>query len=184
VLYAFVASSGDPDQCIGRMYGGGLRWELVVRANDRPGTSEVWRAVAPSVLTDVAVTAVREEAASAGSLTVVAFRDVDPAAVGAVATASGSDDTRAGVSLTTTTAHALVWGVGNDWDGAHERAVGARQLMVDEYVEDDWGDSYWLQRREGFVAEPGTQVLLDTASSWTGNRHRWNLAAVEIPAAG
>ncbi|WP_460523996.1 hypothetical protein [Flindersiella endophytica] len=184
VLYAFVASSGDPDQCIARVYGGGLHWRRVAQANDRPGTSEVWRAVAPSALTDVAVTAVREETASAGSLTVVAFRDADPARTGAVAVASGSDDTHAGVSLTTTTAHALVWGVGNDWDGAHSRVVGAGQVMVDEYVEDEWGDSYWLQRRSGFVAMPGTEVRLDTASSWTGNRHRWNFAAVEIPAAG
>lgn len=184
VLYAFVASSGDPEQSISRVYGGGLHWERVAQANSRPGTSEVWRAVAPASLTDVAVTAVREETASVGSLNVVAFRDVDPSRTGAVAVASGSDDTRAGVSLITTTAHALVWGVGNDWDGAHERVVGARQQMVDEYVENDWGDSYWLQRRVGFVPSPGTEVRLDTASSWTGNRHRWNLAAVEIPAAG
>lgn len=183
VLYAFVASSGDPDQQIARVYGGGLTWRLVGRANERPGTSEVWRAVAPAALTDVTVTAVREETASTGALTVVAFRDADPVAVGAVAVASGSDDTRAGVSLTTTSAHAVVWGVGNDWDGAHSRAVGAGQLMGDEYVEDCWGDSYWLQRREAFVPLPGTEVRLDTASGWTGNRHRWNLAAVEIPAA-
>ena len=54
--------------------GGGLNWTLVRRTNVRPGTSEIWQASAPSVLTNVTVTSTLAVVGNNDqSLTVVAF---------------------------------------------------------------------------------------------------------------
>ena len=84
------------------------------------------------------------------------------------------------MSLTTTQPGSLVYGVGNDVDGAIARTLGANQTMMHE-----WGDAaststYWVQNYVGPVSNAGTLVQLnDTAPT----NDRWNFAAVEIVAA-
>src|SRR5919205_1714268 len=54
LLVAFVASDGPSTtgaQTFSTVTGGGLTWRLRQRANPQNGTSELWQAVAPSVLT-------------------------------------------------------------------------------------------------------------------------------------
>src|SRR5439155_3246734 len=78
VLLAFV--TGDyltgPNTTVTGMTGAGLTWQLVVRTNVQPGNSEIWRAFAPSPLTNVSVTATLSQPA-VSSLTIVTFTGAD-----------------------------------------------------------------------------------------------------------
>jgi hypothetical protein len=70
-----------------------------------------------------------------------------------------------------------VYGVGNDWDGAVARTVGASQEIVHQWLDTVVGDTFWVQKRSAPLAAAGTVVQLnDTAPT----SHRWNLAAAEI----
>ncbi|HXI30968.1 MAG TPA: hypothetical protein VNG89_21175, partial [Vicinamibacterales bacterium] len=81
------------------------------------------------------------------------------------------------VSLTTTRAGSLVYGVGNDWNGAVPRTIGDSQTKVHEFVNDATGDTIWVQALTNPVSLGGVQVQLnDTAPT----DHEWNFAAVEI----
>src|SRR5262245_32242108 len=57
VIVAFAASDGprSGEQTL-TVSGAGLPWSLVRRANGQLGTSEIWMAVAPSVLSGISVT--------------------------------------------------------------------------------------------------------------------------------
>src|SRR5207247_6366218 len=80
-------------------------------------------------------------------------------------------------SLTTTQPGSFVIGVGNDWDHATPRSLGANQRMIHQTVDTTTGDTYWVQAIANAVPDAGTPVqLADTAP--TGDR--WNFAAVEI----
>ena len=182
VLLAFVTSdgsSGANSQTFSSVTGGGLSWRLRGRANTQPGTSEIWQAYAPAVLTNVTVTATRSSGSYVGSITVVTFTGADGVVDGATAAASGSSGAPS-VSLATTRSGSWVWGVGNDWDRATARTVGANQTKVDEFLA-SVGDTLWLQRQTSTTPLSGTQVTLnDTAPT----NDRWNLAAIEVlPAA-
>ena len=104
----------------------GSHWSLVRRANARPGTAEVWKATAPGPLANATVTSTLADGTRDQALTVVAF-------IGSVGVGRGREqqrrDRRAGVSLTTIRAGSLIYGVGNDWDGAD--GAHARQRSVD-----------------------------------------------------
>jgi hypothetical protein len=70
----------------------------------------------------------------------------------------------------------MVWGVGNDYDRAFARTVGAGQTKVDEFLSPS-GDTFWVQRRTNPSASAGVVVTInDTAP--TGDRY--NLVAIEI----
>ena len=70
-----------------------------------------------------------------------------------------------------------MYGVGNDWDGAVARTVGASQEIVHQWLDTVVGDTFWVQKRSAPLAAAGTVVQLnDTAPT----SHRWNLAAAEI----
>src|SRR5207245_1203663 len=123
VLVAFVGADGPTSGQTATVTGAGLTWTLVRRTNTRPGTSEIWRAVAPAVLTNVTVTSTLGLiTAYDQSLTVVAFKGAS--GVGASGTASAATGAPT-VTLTTTKARSWVFGVGNDWDRAVARTVGA-----------------------------------------------------------
>src|SRR6185295_14489574 len=103
-------------------------------------------------------------------------------AAGIGATGAGFAPTGApSVSLTTTRAGSLVYGVGNDWNGAVARTLGDSQTKVHEFVNAATGDTFWVQALTNPVPAGGVQVQLnDTAPI----DHEWNFAAVEItPAA-
>ncbi|MGH3377588.1 MAG: galactose oxidase-like domain-containing protein, partial [Actinoallomurus sp.] len=181
LLLAFVSSDGpnsSGSQSIAGVSGGGLTWTLRRRANAQPGTAEIWQAAAPAKLTNATITATRASSGYQGAITVAAFAGADPATSGA--TASGSAASGApSISLTTTRAGSMVWGVGDDWTSATARALGAGQTLVDQFLSPS-GDTFWTQRRTAAAPTAGSSVTIDDTAP-TGDR--WNLAAVEVLAA-
>jgi hypothetical protein len=175
VLLAFAASDGPSSgsQSL-TVSGASLTWTLVKRINAQRGSSEIWRATATSILTNVTVTSTPTVAGYRQSLTVVTFRGAS--GVGASVTASAATGAPT-VSLTTTRANALVYGVGNDWDRAVGRVPGSGQVLVHQWVETVAGDTYWVQARTAPIANAGTVVQVNDTSP---TNDRWNLAAVEI----
>jgi hypothetical protein len=116
-------------------------------------------------------------------MTVVSFSNVDTTGTngsGAIG-ASTSANKAAGAptaSLVTTRANSLVFGVGNDFDGATAHTVGAGQTMVHQVLS-GVGDTYWVQRVTNPVAASGATVTVnDTAPT----AHRYNLTICEIRA--
>jgi len=74
LLVAFLTSDGPSvgTQSFSSLTGGGLTWTRRTAANLRPGTAEIWQAVAPNVLTNATVTATRSSGSYVGAMTVVA----------------------------------------------------------------------------------------------------------------
>jgi hypothetical protein len=181
LLLAFVASDGPAaaaSQSFSGVTGGGLTWVPRVRSNGEAGTAEIWQAVAPTTLSGVVVTATRSSGAYGGSMTVVALSGASTIANGAVGSASAASGAPS-AALTTTQAGSWSWGIGNDWDNATTRTVGANQNKFDEYLA-PVGDTYWVQRQNNPTANVNTPVTInDTAP--TGDRS--DLAIIEIPPA-
>ena len=174
LLLAFVASDGP--QSGGQtaaVTGGGLTWTLVRRVNSQPGSSEIWKAVASGLLTNATVTSTPGIAGFNQSLTVVSFSGTG----GTGASVGASGISAPAVSLTTTKAGSLVYGVGNDWDRAVARTVGDSQSMVHQWVETGVGDTFWVQKRTAPTGAAGSVVQLNDTAPTTD---RWNLVAVEI----
>ena len=92
-------------------------------------------------------------------MSIVSFSNVDTTGVngaGAIG-AIGGQSKPAGAplaTLITTRANSLVFGVGIDYDGAVARTVGAGQSMVAQLLA-SVGDTYWVQRLNGSVADVG-----------------------------
>ena len=174
-LLAFVAADGPTSaaQAV-TVSGAGLTWTLAARANGQAGTSEVWSATATAKLTNVTVSSTETRTGFHQMLSVLALQS--SSGVGAVQTGNAASGAPT-VSLTTTRAGSLVYGVGNDWDNSVGRTVGSGQAMSSQWVDTTAGDTFWLQNRSGAVASVGTVVTInDTAPS----ADRWNLAAVEV----
>jgi chitodextrinase len=178
LLLAFITSDGPAaggTQTFSSVTGAGLTWRLRRRANTQAGTSEIWAANAPAVLSNVKVTATRSSGSYVGAITVVTFTGADQVVDGSAAAGSAATGAPS-VSLTTTRAGAWVWGVGNDWDRAAARTVGPDQTKVDEFLA-SVGDTLWVQRQNSPTPFGGTLVTLnDTAPT----NDRWNMAAVEV----
>jgi hypothetical protein len=177
LLLAFVASDGPTTggQTV-TVTGAGLTWTLVRRTNTQFGTAEIWRALAPAVLTNVTVTSTQSKTTFDQSLTVVAF--IGASGVGTSAGNAASTGA-ASVTLTTTGANSLVYGVGNDWDRAIARTFGSGQSLVRQWVDAAVGDTFWSQRFTDPIAAAGTPVTLSTTAPTSD---RWNFTAVEISA--
>jgi hypothetical protein len=80
------------------------------------------------------------------------------------------------VSLTTTQAGSLIYGVGNDWDRAAARTPGSGQTIVHQFLASG-GDTFWSQNQVNASSGSNVQVVLnDTAPTVD----RWNFASVEI----
>lgn len=175
LLVAFIASDGPASaQTFSSVTGGGLTWTLRKRANTQAGNSEIWTAYATNVVTNITVTATRSKSSYQGMISVVAFQNAS-ATIGATNSASAGSGAPT-VNLTTTGANSVIWGVGNDWDGATARTVGSGQTKVSEALVPA-GDTFWVQNRTAAVPTSGTVVTInDTAPT----NHRWNLAAIEI----
>ncbi|HEY1285351.1 MAG TPA: galactose oxidase-like domain-containing protein [Solirubrobacterales bacterium] len=178
LLVAFISSDGPSaggSQTISKVSGGSLTWRLLRRANAQAGTSEVWVASAGSVVSNAKVTATRGSGSYVGSITVAAFNGADLALDGATSAASASTGAPS-VSLTTTRPGSWVWAVGNDWDRATARTVGAGQTKIDEFLA-SVGDTFWTQSQNLQTPLSGTQVTMNDTAPTTD---RWNLTAVEI----
>jgi Big-like domain-containing protein/fibronectin type III domain protein len=180
VLIAFV-SAGDVSagNVVTGVTGGGLTWTLVRRTNVQRGTSEIWRAFAPSTLASVYVEAQFAQQAPA-SLTVVGFSRVDTSgangagAVGATASASGSSGGPT-ATVVTTRNNSLVFGVGDDPSRSASRSVGQGQTLVHQFANN--GRTLWVQRITNPVALSGTAATINDTSP-TGDRY--NLTVCEI----
>ena len=76
-------------------------------------------------------------------------------------------------------AHGYV-GVGNDYDNAVGRTVGANQTLIHQYLSSS-GDTYWMQRQNAPTTSAGTAVTInDTAP--TGDRYNLSICEVLAPA--
>ena len=164
--------------------GAGLTWMVVKRSNTQLGTAEIWRAFAPSRLANVTVTANLSQSVAA-AISVMSFTGIDTSGAngsGAIgATAGNSANSGAPTaSLVTTRANSWVLGVGNDWDNATARTVGAGQILVHQFLA-SVGDTYWVQRRSTASAPAGTVVTINDIAP---SGDRYNLSIVEVLAAG
>jgi len=175
-LFAFASSdgpSGSGKQSL-TISGGGLTWTLVKRANTQSGTAEIWTASAPLPLTGITVASKQASSTYDQSLTVIAVKGSSGAGASASAGASTGAAT---VSLVTTKAGSLIFGVGNDWDNATSRTVPSNQTMQHQYVDTGSGDTFWAQGLTNPTGAAGSSATInDTAP--TGDR--WNLAAIEV----
>ena len=187
LLLAFIASDAKTaGVTVTGVSGGGLTWTLVRRTNAQMGTAEVWRAFAPAQLSSVAVTATFSQSVVA-SITVVSFAGADATgangagAIGANASASAASGAPT-ASLATTRNNSWVFGVGDDWDRAVARTLGANQTMVHQLLAKS-GDTYWVQRQNSATPLSGTSVTINDTAPTTD---RYNLTIVEVlpPAAG
>jgi hypothetical protein len=185
LLLAFISTdylSGANTQVSG-VAGAGLTWVLVVRANGQSGTSEIWRAFASSPVSAATVTATLSQSV-ASSLTILSFSGVNTSgtngsgAVGAIASASKVSGAPT-ATVVTTQPGSWIFGVGNDYDNAIGRTVGAGQALVHQYLSPA-GDTYWVQMQSSPTLLSGTSISInDTAP--TGDRY--NLSIVEVLAA-
>jgi hypothetical protein len=173
LLVAFAGSDGPYTnlQTL-RVSGAGLSWTLVKRANAQFGTAEIWMATATNQLSNVTVTSTQTFNGFRQSLTVMLFTGAAGVGASAVASAPSGAPT---VSLTTTKAGSLVYGIGFDYDTFIARTLGAGQVMVHQWPAAGSG-TYWVQTLLTPVASPGLVQLNDTAPT-TG---RWDFAMVEI----
>jgi hypothetical protein len=182
LLLAFVATDylGGTNTTVTGVSGGGLSWQRVARTNVRPGTSEIWRTLAPNPLSNVAVTATLSQSAAA-SITVIAFRGVDTSgtsgsgAIGATASASSASGLPS-ATLTTTRVNSIVVGVGNDYTNAISRSVPANQTLVHQYLTPG-GDTYWVQRLTDPVPTANTVAIINDTSPGTD---QYNLTLCEV----
>src|SRR5579863_804470 len=182
LLLAFVATdylSGANTSVTG-VTGAGLTWVLVVRTNTQSGSSEIWRAFAPSTLSGVSVTATLSQSV-VSSITIMSFSGVNAGgtngsgAIGATKSANANPGAPT-ASLVTTQNGSWVFGVGNDYDNAIARTPGTNQTLVHQYLTPT-GDTYWVQMQNSPTPNSGTTVTInDTAP--TGDRY--NLSICEI----
>ena len=180
ILAMISSDSSQPNMTVSSVTGAGLTWTLAVRTNTQGGTSEIWKAFASSVLTNVSVTASFSQSSPSASMTIVSFAGVDTtnngsAAVGA--TASGSSARGAPTaSLTTTRSGSWVVGVGNDYDNAIARTVGANQVLVHQALSPT-GDTYWTQIQNSATPTSGASVTLNDTAPTTDS---FNLSILEV----
>ena len=187
LLLAFVQTdylSGSNTTVTG-VTGAGLTWVLVVRTNVQSGSSEIWRAFAPSPLINASVTATLSQSV-VSSLTLVSFSGVSlggtngSAAIGATASANAKSGAPK-ATLVTTQNGSWVFGTGNDYDNAIARTPGAAQSLVHQYLTPT-GDTYWVQMQNAPTPANGTSVTInDTAP--TGDRYNLSICEV-LPAVG
>jgi hypothetical protein len=180
ILLAFVSANGPggAGRQTAAVTGAGLRWELVERANEASGDSEVWMARARNILTQRKITATLSDSAYDESLTVIGMEGV--AAVGSRARASAS----AGVphaQLTTNAATSLVFAVGNETDPARASVLPSGWVPLDRSSGALTSNAFWSQYTNQPTGPPGSIVTVDAARPATGG---WNLAAVELENSG
>ena len=175
LLVAFTSSDGGAARQATTVSGAGLNWTLVRRANAKgSGTAEIWAAQATGPLTNVTVTSKPKTAGYDQSVTVVAFTGAG--GIGASASASKAKGAPT-VSLTTTESVSWVFGVGEDYSHAIASTLGARQLVVSQWVDPGPGETFWVQDQAVATSAAGMTVTInDTAPAGD----IWNLAAVEI----
>jgi len=181
VLVALIGSDGPTTGANTQtltITGGGLTWTRIQRAATSRGVSEIWTATAAGVLTNATVTSTQLVTTVLGapvnqSLVVVAFKNAS--AVGAT-TAASNTSTNATASLVPQATGSVVYGVGNDFDRAVTRTVGAGQTKIHEFLAPT-GDTFWMQSLNA-TTTAGTSVTLNATAA--GAADQWNFAIVEV----
>ena len=84
--------------------------------------------------------------------------------------------TNAIASLVPQATGSVVYGVGNDFDRAVTRTVGAGQTKIHEFLAPT-GDTFWMQSLNA-TTTAGTSVTLNATAA--GVADQWNFAIVEI----
>jgi hypothetical protein len=181
VLALISSDAFQSNMTVSGVTGAGLNWNLVLRTNAQGGTAEIWRAFAPSVLSNVTATATFSQSSPAASITIMTFAGVDTSGAngaGAIGnTASGSSFSAAPTaSITTTRNNSWVLGVGNDYSNAIARTLGANQTLVDQYFTST-GDTLWAQRQNAPTPASGTSVHINDTAPTTDS---FNLSIVEV----
>jgi outer membrane biosynthesis protein TonB len=182
LLLAYIATdySSGANTSVTSVTGAGLNWVRVVRTNTQAGTSEIWRALATSALSNVTVSATLSQSV-ASSITVTSFKGVDltgtngSGAIGAI----GSGNASAGApsaSLVTTRNNSWVVGVGNDYDNAIARTPASGQTLVHQNFS-PVGDTYWVQMLNSPTPSTGSSVSLSDSAPASD---RFNLSLCEI----
>jgi uncharacterized protein (TIGR03437 family) len=147
--------------------GAGLTWVLVNRTRTQKGTAEIWRAFAPTPLSNASVTATLSQSVTS-SMIVMTFAGVDTSgtngsgAIGAIGTGSASAGTPK-ASLVTTRNNSLVIGVGVDPQRAIARTAAAGQYLVHQYLASNAG-TYWVQSQSSPTALSGTSVTMSDSA--------------------
>jgi len=137
----------------------------------------VWQAYATAPLTNAVVKASIKTTGYDGAITVVAYTGA-ASAVGASATA-GAKSGAASVILTTTAAGSQIWAAGHDWSRAAAQTALPGQSLVEQNLDTRVGDTYWVEQS---AAIPAAAAITFGSSAPTTDR--WELAAVEVRAAG
>lgn len=188
LLLAFISSGKGTaaTTTVNSVTGGSLTWVLVQRTNTQQGTAEIWRAFAPTALTNITVTATFSQTVQS-SMTVVSFTGVDTTgtngsgAIGATATANAASGAPS-ATLTTTRANSVVFGVGDDPTAKVARTIGANQSLVHQLLCSVTGQTctLWVQQVPTLVPATGTSVTInDTAP--TADAYNLNLVEVKPP---
>ncbi len=181
LLLAFISTDATSSGItVTGVTGGGITWALVRRTNAQLGTAEIWRAFAPTTLTNVTVTAATSQNV-ASSITVVTLTGTDTSGTGGSGAigATGSGNANPGAptaSLVTTRNGSWVLGVGNDWDNATGRTPGNNQTVLQQYLA-TVGDTYWVQQQNAPTPLSGTTVAINDTAPTTD---RYNLSVVEV----
>jgi hypothetical protein len=176
LLIALVGADGPTSPQSVAVSGAGLTWTRLAHANADLGTSEIWSALVPAAST-VTVTSTESVSGYPQSLTVVALQNA--AGTGATQTAGGTSGAPT-LSLLTTQSGSWVVAVGNDWDAAVARTIGPGQQMLHQDLETAFGNTFWMQATNGTASGGASVTINDTKPT----SDRWNLAAVEVLAAG
>ncbi|HWB99995.1 MAG TPA: N,N-dimethylformamidase beta subunit family domain-containing protein, partial [Bryobacteraceae bacterium] len=182
LLLAFISADylSGANTSVSNVSGAGLTWTLVQRTNVQSGTAEIWRAFAPTPLSNVKVTATLSQNV-VSSITVQALSGVDTSgtngsgAIGAV----GTGNSRSGAptaSLVTTRNSSWVFGVGTDYDNPVARVPQGGQTLIHQYLTPT-GDTYWVQMMSAPTPLNGTTVTIKDTSP-TGDRY--NLSICEV----
>jgi hypothetical protein len=176
LLLAFASSDGpiNNTQTL-TVSGAGLSWSLVKRANAQAGTAEIWTATAPTALTNATFTAKQARTGYNMSLYVIAVQNSIGIGTSVAAASSNGPPT---LTLTTTRAGSLIYGVGYDWDNTVARVVGTNQILDNQWLDTGAGDTHWVQNQTYSPSIPAgsTVTLNDTAPI----NDRWNFVGVEI----
>jgi hypothetical protein len=181
-LILVFGSIAKDTNTISSMTGGGLTWVNVGRANTNAGSTEVWRAFAPTPQT-FAITMNMSAATLSFSYLVVGIVGADlsgtngSGAIGAFSTAASSSAAPT-VSLTTTRNNSWVWGAGNDpLSGSTSAVAGANQLLLRNSKDATNACSGWAQRQNALTTTSGTSVTINNTAPSTDS---CNILAVEI----
>ena len=145
-----------------------------MRANAQRGSAEVWWAKVVSPTANIVVTATQSSSGHDQSLTVVRFSGAT--GVGNAVQHNAIDEAPR-VTLTTSRANSLVFGVANDSYSATARTLPAGQVMVHEWLDTRIADAFWVQTFAAPIEKAGSTVRLNVTAPI---RSRWNFAAIEI----